>query len=146
MVDFSKLSVLQQRTGEVERPKPIPNGTYDAVVTAREFGESNQKKTPYVRFTFGGLSPNDDVDHEALAGYGGMAKLGEAKPRVDYYLTADALFRLTDMLKRLGLSDSNTVEQNIEQAMGKPCKIVIHHRPSQDNSVIYAEVRDVLPA
>lgn len=146
MVDFSKLSILQQQTGAVEAPKPIPNGTYDAVIMTRETGESANKKTPYVRFTFGGLSPTEDVDQDALATYGGMEKLAQAKPRVDYYVTADALFRLTEMLKRLGLPDSATVAENVDAALNRPCKIVIHHRPNQDNTGVYAEVRDVLPA
>lgn len=46
MADFT--SILNKPMAETERPKPLPVGTYLCMVQGQpEFGESNQKKTPF---------------------------------------------------------------------------------------------------
>ena len=46
-------SILDTPAEAVERPKPLPVGTYDVIVKGMpEHGQSSQKKTPFVRFTY----------------------------------------------------------------------------------------------
>ena len=61
-------SILDRPSGDTEKPKPLPVGTYSAMVKGLpEEGKSSQKKTPFVKFTLQLLQAADDVDPEALA-------------------------------------------------------------------------------
>ena len=60
-------SILDTPATEVERPKPLPAGTYDVIVKGLyEQGESTQKKTPYVRFIYAIQSAGEDVDADEI--------------------------------------------------------------------------------
>ena len=81
-------SILDTPATEVERPKPLPAGTYDAIVKGLpEFGESSQKKTPFARFTLAMQSAGEDVDEEELQSIGG---LDGKSIKSTYYTTPDA--------------------------------------------------------
>ena len=70
-------SILDTPATEVERPKPIPAGTYDVIVKGLyEQGESTQKKTPFVRFIYAIQSAGEDVDPDELELIGGIARSG----------------------------------------------------------------------
>ena len=89
-------SILDTPATEVERPKPLPAGTYSCIVRGLpEYGESSQKKTPFVRFTLAVQAAGDDVDTDELQEIGGIA---DKTIRNTFYTTPDALFRLTDFL------------------------------------------------
>ena len=89
-------SILDTPAAQVERPKPLPAGTYDTIVVGLpEFGESSQKKTPFARFTHKIVAAGDDVDTSELEEMGGIA---DKTIKNTYYTTPDALFRLTDFL------------------------------------------------
>lgn len=107
-VDFRTL--LQTPMDTIEKPKPLPAGTYHGVVARHEFGESSQKKTPYVRFWLQPLSAADDVDPAMLEG----VDLSKKLLRRDYFLTTDALFRLKAFLDSVGV---NTTGRSLGEAI-----------------------------
>src|ERR1019366_3144566 len=103
-------SILDTPASDVERPKPLPAGTYDGIVQGLpEFGESSQKKTPFARFNLSVQSAGEDVDPADIEEIGGIA--GKSI-KSTYYTTPDALFRLTDFLEHCGIdAEGKTVRQ-----------------------------------
>jgi len=94
MVDFS--SVLNRKPVEVERPKPLPAGTYHVMVEKHEFLESKEKKTPYLHILFKILGPGPDVDPASLVG----VDYAKRQLRQDFFLTEDALWRLREFFEK----------------------------------------------
>lgn len=138
-------SILDTPATEVERPKPLPAGTYDAIVKGLpEYGESSQKKTPFCRFTLAMQAAGEDVDAEELESIGGL----EGKSlKSTYYTTPDALFRLTDFLEHCGIDlDGKTIRQAIDETPNCSVKAVITHRASEDGQQIFAEVKRTMKA
>ena len=138
-------SILDTPATEVERPKPLPAGTYDAIVKGLpEFGESSQKKTPFCRFTYVIQSAGEDVDEDELTAIGGL----EGKTiRDTYYTTPDAIFRLTETMERMGVDPTDkTVRQMIDETPNASIRVVIGHRASEDGQQIFAEVKRTMKA
>ena len=131
MPNFS--DILDQPASTIERPKPLPVGTYVAVVRGLpEFGESTKKKTPYARFTLEILQPEDDVDQEAIEALGGV--VGKTI-RNDYYLTEDAFWRAKQFAEDCGVdTEGLTRGQMLEACNGAQVLITIRHEPAQDGS------------
>lgn len=139
-------SILDQKADEVERPKPAPAGTFDVIVKGMyEQGESSQKKTPFVRFTYAFVEAKEDVDEEALAEWLGEDKISERSIRDTYYLTNDALWRLTDTLERMGIDqEGKSVRACLDETPNASLRILIGHRASEDGEQVFAEVKRTL--
>jgi hypothetical protein len=133
-------SILDTPADAVERPKPLPTGTYTAIVQGLPVhGESSKKKTPFVQFTYAITDAGEDVDLDELAEMGGIA---DKTMKDTYYTTADALFRLTDALENMGIDlEGKTVRQAIDETPNCELKIVVGHRASEDGQQIFAEVK-----
>ncbi len=138
-------SILDTPAADVERPKPLPAGTYDVVVKGLyEQGESSQKKTPFVRFTYSITAAGEDVDEDELAEMGGIA---DKTIRDTYYTTPDAMFRLTDVLENMGIDLTDvTIRQALADTPNCGLRIVVGHRASEDGQQIFAEVKRTLKA
>ncbi len=133
--------ILSKRTDEIERPKPLPVGTYLAMVEgAPELREIGKKSTPAAEFKFRILSPGDDVDREALTAMGGI---GEHRMRKPYFLTDESLYRLKEFLvDHLGIAENGRpIGQLLSEAPNQQVYVTVSHRPSEDGSQIYAEVK-----
>ncbi|HOA52104.1 MAG TPA: hypothetical protein PKI05_07590, partial [Thermogutta sp.] len=84
-------SILDESPTEIDRPKPIPTGTYLCRVQGSPvYDKSSKKGTPFVQFTLKPISAEDDVDEEDLAEMGG---LDNKTLRLTFYLTEDAVYR-----------------------------------------------------
>lgn len=141
MTDFTAL--LNKSADTVERPKPAPAGTYTALLGEHSFDKSAKKGTPFVRYKVRLVSPHDDVDAAALEDFGGMEKLAAKEMKLDFYLTDDALFRLTEELfvNTLGMNiTGRTVAELIPEAEGQEFLVTIGHQMSQDGSTVYANI------
>lgn len=145
-------SILDTPTAAVERPRPMPTGTYDCIVKGLyEEGVSARKKTPFVRFTYAFQSAGDDVDEDELQSVltdkdGAVHPLGEKFIKDTYYTTPDALFRLTDALTAMGVIDPDTDEgKTIRQALADTpnasIRITVVHGASEDGQQVFAEVK-----
>jgi hypothetical protein len=138
-------SILDIPATDIERPKPLPAGTYDCIVKGLpEYGESSQKKTPYCRFTYLVQAAGEDVDEDELTAIGGL----EGKTMRDtYYTTPDAIFRLTDTLERMGIDpEGKSVRQMIDESPNAAIRIMVGHRASEDGQQIFAEVKRTMKA
>lgn len=141
-------SILDQRADEVERPKPLPAGTYDVLVKGMpEHGKSSKQQTPFVRFTYALVAAGDDVDADELAelltnAKGETVAISERSIRDTYYTTPDALFRLIDTLKNMGIDlDNKTVRAALDETPNASLRILVGHRASEDGEQVFAEVK-----
>lgn len=139
MVDFRNL--LSTNLEAIERPKPLPAGTWNGTISARTFGESNKKKTPFVQFTISNLRPGEDIDPEDL---NGVRELGKKTVTTTYYITPEAQFRIKDLIASCGHETSGrSLAEGIEDLIGSEVMFLIKHRPSEDGQEIYTDVDNV---
>lgn len=124
-----------------ERPPTLPAGTYTFVISSHKFGESAKKKTPYVQYELTPMTAEADVDVDALAAYGSLQK---RKMPMDFYLTEDAVFRLTEFHEKLGHNTKLALSEIIPQAVNKIVRGVISHTIATDGKTTYANISDIL--
>lgn len=124
-------SILSRRSGEAERPKPLPPGNYEFLITDYEFDESRRKKTPFVRFDCRPVSAHDDVEQDDLP-----TNWNEKTTRHTFYMTDDALYRLDEFLADVlgielsGREYNETIPEAINQSfVGE----ITHSVPEGDN-------------
>lgn len=144
MPDFSHL--LSKPSGEIEKPKPMPSGTYFGIIARHEFGVTTKNQTPYVRFHVNNLEAGPDIDPELLA----LSKIDLTKKeqRIDFYLTEDALYRLNEFLLGLGIDNgggTRSLEVMIPEANNMPVQLDIGQQQGQGNNAdtVYNVVNDV---
>lgn len=130
--------LLKRDAGSVERPKPLPGGDYSFVIKSYEFGQSAKKKTDQIEFKVKPLAAID-VDEEVLAQ---MENWRDKEMRLTFYITSEALYRLTEFQEHCGLETSGrTIEELIPEMVNCSFGGRIEHSPSQrDPSIIYAEI------
>lgn len=142
-------SILDQQSTEVERPKPLPVGTYICVVNGLpRFDKSSKKQTEFVEFNLRPLQAMDDVDDEALTtaltrGNGSSKALQDMTIRATYYLTEDAIWRLKKFLDDCGIDEEGlTLRQRIDQSSGRQVAANLRHEASEDGQAIFARLKD----
>lgn len=142
-------SVLDRPSASVERPKPLPVGDYIWQVQGQpRFDKSSQKKTEFAEYTLVPLAAIEgSVDMEALDTALTNAATGEKKAlsaktmKATFYLTEDALWRLTEFLEACEVEDGEGISLR-SRVMGAPgCQVVgtIRHRPNNDGTAFFAE-------
>jgi len=136
----SFMDALNRKADDIEKPKPLPVGTYIGTVAGpAEIKEIGQNNTPAAIFQFNILSADADVDTEALTHAGGCQG---KRLRQTFFLTEDALYRLKDFLVEIcGIEASGrTVGEMLPDAVNRMVKMTVKHRPSPDGTQIYAEI------
>jgi len=131
-------SILDRKSSEIERPKPIPVGTYLAQVKGLPtFDKSSKKQTEYVEFKCIPLQALDDVDTEQLQEMGGLA---DKSIDATFYLTEKSIWRLKEFLDNLGVDEeeNDSLRKRIEQAPGRQFYMTIVHEPSRDGKSVFA--------
>lgn len=136
MPDFT--SLIHKDMAEVKKPPAWPMGLYPGRILRYEPGESTQKKTPYMRFTVGVTGFPDDFTDEQKSGLDIEGKTF----RADYYLTEDALFRLADLLKSMGLK--GFIDEALPQCVGEEVKIDLSQELNQQTNEIFNRVNRLL--
>lgn len=119
-------------------PLAQPAGTYVGMITKFEYGESRNKKTPYVRFSIRPMMAETDVDQEQLAEFGPIGK----EMNLDYYLTDDAVYRLSEFIEKTGGNTKLPLQESIEVAVNKNIRFSVTHRMDKDRT--FAEVSQIL--
>ena len=137
-------SILDQQVDAVEKPKPLPVGTYMVLWDGMPvFGKSKQKQTDFVEFTPKFLQAMDDVDQAALAESLKGKSLQEKKVRpLTFYLTEDAVYRLDEFcIEHCGIDKGLSRKQMISMVPGRQTLVHITHAPSDDGTQIYANIK-----
>lgn len=142
MVDFTTL--LSKSSDEVEKPEPIPAGSYDMIIVGFKSGESQQKKTPYVEIETKVIAPRDDVDMES---YAKVRNPQDRTFKTQFYITEDSLFRLKDFLIKAGFeTEGRTFLEMLNEIAGRTIIGIISHRLGNDGESVYPEVKKFLKA
>lgn len=138
MVDFSK--ILGKQAAAIEKPKPLPVGTYIALnPKLPSFEAIGKKETPGAVFGLQIIAPTEDVDTDELKTYGDIK--GKTV-RHTMYLSEATEFRTKEELKNaFGVEEEDkTLGQMFNETVNKQVYVTIRHRPSDDGQEIYAEV------
>lgn len=135
-------SILDTQSSAVERPKPLPVGTYTCVIQGLpRFDKSSKKQTEFAEFKLKVLAAGEDVDTDDLTAMLGEKTLGDIPLKDTYYLTEDAIWRLKKFLDDCGIEEDDlTLRQRIEQTPGCQIAVTIKHEASQDGEAIFARV------
>ena len=141
--------ILSKKTDEISRPETVPVGTYIGVITEFKLDTSKNKGTPYCRYSIRPISPQGDVDQDALTKFGGIEKLASKLLNLDYYLTPDAQYRLKEFLERLGVGISGrSLQAVIPDAVNKQVRIHVTHALNRERPTDppFANIDDIAAA
>jgi hypothetical protein len=133
-------SILSKPMSEIEKPKPLPIGSYLCIVDGvPELTQIGQKQTDAAVFKLKVLQPLEDVDTEQLAEAGGVSN---KTLRLTLFLTEDSLHRAKKLLnEHMGIEEDKTLQEALMEAQGRQVVANVSHRPSQDGTELYAEVK-----
>jgi len=135
--------LLSMHTDAVERPGPLAAGHYIGILKGHEYGATRHKQTPYIRFFFTPTEETADVE----PGANGDIDLTKRELRKDFYLTPQAIYRLSDFLDAvLGRETGRSFDERIPDTRGVRVVFKVTTRESQDGSEIYNDVGDVVKA
>lgn len=139
MPDFSKMRTV---AGAAKKPAALPAGDYQGLIKSFEFGDQNRNKTPYVRFHVGlqtvpaGAELPEGTD------------LAKRQMRRDYYLTDDALWRLDELLRSLGVAfdGQKTYEELVPSVVGAPVLVEVQQYLNESNGDIGNQIGKLVAA
>jgi hypothetical protein len=131
-------ALLNTQVDEIEKPKPLPMGTYTFGISGHEFGESAQKKTPFVKFQTTPKVAGEDVDQDMLT----EVKDWQSKNmNLTFYLTDDSMFRLKDFLEHCGISTAGrTLGECIPETQGAMFNGYIKHETATNGTDVFAQI------
>lgn len=132
--------LLSRPADGFKAPPPLPAGTYYGTISGTEYGESREKKTPYVRFTVKLMSPGQDIEPSMLEGI----DLSRRDQRVDFFLTEDAVFRLVEFARTCNIAPEGRALSEIiqELGMGAAVKVDVVQVSGKENQV-YTNVKSI---
>ena len=133
-------SILDRAPSEIEKPKPLPQGSYTTVIQGQpRLDKSAKKQTEFIEFTHKFIGAGDDVDADELKAVGGIK---DKIIKNTYYLTEQAAWRLKEFLEHCGidLDDYDTLREAAEATPGAQVGIFINHEASQDGTSVFARV------
>lgn len=140
MVDFS--SLLKKPAGEAKKPPALPAGDYHGIIKQFELGDQNKNRTPYVRLSLGFLDWPTTADDESKVGI----DLAKRQMRRDYYLTDDALWRLDELIRGLGIEGGGRgYDEVLPELVGQHVLVVVIHKLNEESNETFNEVQKVVP-
>jgi hypothetical protein len=130
-------SLLAKPADSIEKPKPLPAGTYTGTINKYEYGKSKEKKTPYVRYFLQINEAGEDVDPVELDG----VDLSKKQLRRDYYLTDDAEYRVKELWESCGIDGTGrSLGEILPDLIGCSVIIEVTQRNSEDGLTTYNDV------
>lgn len=136
--------ILDRAPSEVEKPKPIAQGTYSTVLVGMpRHDKSAKKQTPFIEFTHKFVAAGDDVDADDLAAALGDRSLQDVVMKNTFYLTEGSAWRLKQFLADCGFdtdASDTSLREMTEQTAGRSVNVFIKHEPSQDGQSIFAKI------
>lgn len=140
--------ILDKPATQIDRPKPLPVGTYTWMVVGmpRHDKDKTGNMYEYVEFVVKCLSAFDDVDEEALAEWatkadGTSRELKDFTLKMKFYKTVDSLYRLQEFITHCGCADENkSVRQCLDDMPNAQFVGAIVHSASKDGTTVYANI------
>ncbi len=145
-------SVLDMPANMIERPKPLPRGTYLTVLQGQPRIDKSQKQTEFAEFTHKVLEAGDDVDEDELQKYltaadGTKKTIQDASIKNTFYLTANSAFMLKDFCAKLGIDvNEGNPRQWLADTAGRQCVIHVKHRPWESGEGVSAQIDKIMKA
>lgn len=133
-------SLLDEAPSEVNKPKPMPEGSYLWRVQGMpRYDKSTKKGTEFVEFTLVCIAAGEDVDKEELEAMGGIA---DKTQRVTFYITEKSVYRLDEFHEHCGIDLTEEASRRQRSENCANCEIggYIRHQASQDGESIYANL------
>lgn len=120
------------KVGEVEAPKPLPNGHYKAMFTGLMKPHKAKSGNQAMRFPFKLVEAGEDVDADELANAGGLP---DKEFTYDFWMSPDARYRFTDFGKAMGHTDDLNLLELAEAlaTSGDPFLIEAKQEPNQND-------------
>jgi len=143
-IDFNNL--LNVNADNVEKPKPIPVGTYTFVVKANQGGSAykfrevnDQGVLDYYAFP---IAADEDVDEEMLAD---TPQWRDRPLRLTFWLSPDDMWKLTDFMEMCGLSlAGKSLKELVPEVAGCQFKGHVSHREYKGDFI--ANIDSTAPA
>jgi len=145
MTDFTK--ILNTTMATIEKPKPLPEGTYQMTVMGKSMLESKQKGTPGLEIICRIDAPMEDVDQDLLEKVNWQGR----EMRTTLWLTDNSLYRVVSFLKACGIdTEEGSIGEGIENVDGRSVagKVVqeISGKFDEDgDAIIYTNISKYLP-
>jgi len=136
-------AILGKQAQEIEKPKPLPVGSYICVnPKLPDFKAVGKNETPCAEFGFKVIAPSDDVDPAELQAFGDY-KGKNVRHRM--FLTEGTEFRTKEELVNAFNIDEagKTLGQMFNETINKQVIVKIKHTPTEDGSDIFAEVESL---
>jgi len=153
MVNFAE--ALNTKSNSIERPPLIPIGTYSAIVTKVPAIETiGDGKWDVLDFQLRLQAPQDDVDTEALAEYGGLGPQSVLRHRFMFAKDDEAAFKRTlfnlknFLTKHLLIEEGPETElkELINNSVNCQCLVYVKWRADKnDAELFYNEVGKTAP-
>jgi hypothetical protein len=145
-------SALDTPGNLIERPKPLPQGSYITILVGQpRIGLSSKKQTEFSEFTHKIVSAQDDVDEDKLEEYltdpeGEKKSLADVAVKNTYYHTKASLYRLKEFCIHLGIDvEEGTPRQWLMETPGCEVGIHIRHEPWDNGEGVSARVDRTFP-
>jgi hypothetical protein len=152
----SMQDIMDTPMSDIAPPKPIPPGTYTAMVVGHANEDTASTGTKYYQFTLQLQEADTDVNGDALQEAltkmdGTVMPLREKTVQSDrYYVTDASLFRLKKFLNDLGIGNKHEdgsekgLREALMEAPGKLVTITVTHRAGNSGG-IFANVSQTSP-
>jgi hypothetical protein len=154
MPDFSQLT--KRPAGEAKRPPALPVADMNGIIVSYELGDANQNNTPYARFhvklTDWGNAPESWSIVDAKTGKvtecsQNDVDLSKRQMRRDMFLTDDALWRLDEMIRSLGIEPSGmTYEEVLPQMVGKTVLVEVQQYVNKNTGEVGNQIGKLVGA
>lgn len=133
--------ILNRSTEDVKRPKALPIGVYLTVVSGPfKPGKVGADQKEIVDFQLKILQAQQ-VNADDIAAFGGMDELLGKDIRARFFLTEDALYRLTDFFETLGIPKGISFKEALASCPGKQVIVDLTQQPSQDGTQMYNQIK-----
>lgn len=140
-------SILDKPSKSIEKPKPMPQGTYVCLIRGLPLEGKSKSGTEYQEFKFEVIQPLQDVSDEAIEASGGV--VGKTFPNyaTRFYTTDDSLWRLKKFLvDDLELEEGEkTIREMLSEVAGKQVVANFGHEPSNDGKGVVIRLNSTGP-
>lgn len=144
--------ILDKPATEIDRPKPLPVGSYIwSVQGMPRVDKSKEKQTPFYEYTVKCVAPMDDVDEDALKEWatkadGTMRSLTEFTQKLTFYITPDSVYRLQEFIQHCNIDADDMSTKEAAQNLGNSQFVgFVTHAASKDGTTVYANISRTAP-
>ena len=132
-------SILNTQMDGIEKPKPLVQGKYRAIVRTFKYVKSPEKGTPGAEVTFKILNPIETEDDAAA----NLFDYSDREVRQTYWLTKDALHRAKEFLEEHCKihGSGRLIGEVFNDVTNAEVGVVLVHNKSKKNDEIYANVQ-----